>query len=331
MPSSGVAKRLSLVVAGALFALLIGGFVVGAIGSAIFNTPRLLPKPEVHLPIQPVFPSDVREKHIHIEDDSGGHGDNHSGKETDHKAEVKPLGLFDFAITNSMLSSWFASVVLISIFVIGASRKKIVPGRLQNLVEIIVEGLSTFVEGVVGREMSRKVFPVIATIFLFVLFNAWLALLPFYPSLGFLDSDGNMKVHLFRSAGTDLNMPLALALVSFFFVEYWGVRARGLAYFSKFLPLGKLVRKGPSALIDLFVGLLEAISEMVRIVSFTFRLFGNMTAGEILVVMIAFLVPFVALQFVYGLELLVGLVQALIFAGLTLVFVAVAVTHEEDH
>ena len=329
MPSSAVAKRLSLVLAGALFALLVVGFVVGAIGSALFNTSSFLPKPEVHLPIQPVFPSEVRDQHIHIEveDDSGDHGSH----KADHKAEVEPLGLLDFAITNSMLSSWFASVVLMAVFVIGASRKKIVPGRLQNLVEIIVEGLSTFVEGVVGRGMSRKVFPVIATIFLFVLFNAWLALLPFYPSLGFLDSDGNMKVHLFRSAGTDLNMPLALALVSFFFVEYWGVRAQGLAYFSKFLPIGKLIRKGPSALIDLFVGLLEAISELVRIVSFTFRLFGNMTAGEILVVMIAFLVPFVALQFVYGLELLVRLVQALIFAGLTLVFVAVAITHEEEH
>jgi len=82
-------------------------------------------------------------------------------------------------------------------------------------------------------------------------------------------------------------------------------------------------------LIDAFVGFLELVTEFVRIVSFTFRLFGNMTAGEILVVMITFLVPFVAVEFVFGLELLVGLIQAVIFASLTLVFLSVAVSHQE--
>ena len=97
----------------------------------------------------------------------------------------------------------------------------------------------------------------------------------------------------------------------------------------KFFALGNLFRLRPSGLIDAFVGFLELISEFVRIVSFTFRLFGNMTAGEILVVMITFLVPFVAAEFVFGLELLVGLIQAIIFAALTLVFLSVAVAHEE--
>ena len=89
------------------------------------------------------------------------------------------------------------------------------------------------------------------------------------------------------------------------------------------------MRGRPSGLINIFVGILELVSELVRIVSFTFRLFGNMTAGEILVVMITFLVPFIATQFVFGLELLVGLIQSVIFAGLTLVFLSVAVSHEE--
>ena len=212
---------------------------------------------------------------------------------------------------------------------------------MQNLVEIAVEALLGFVEGVIGKELGRKVFPLIATIFLFVAFNAWIPLLPIYPSLGFSHNEpffhtGTIAAHLLRSAGTDLNMPLALALVSFVFVEYWGLRMLGFRYVAKFIPIGAFIRnirRGQffQAFISLFVGLLEGISELVRIVSFTFRLFGNMTAGEVLVLMAAFLAPFVATVFVYGLELLVGVVQALIFAGLTLVFVTVAITpHEEE-
>ena len=192
---------------------------------------------------------------------------------------------------------------------------------------MLFEAALNFCENVVGRDMGRKVFPVVATIFFFVLFNAWLALFPFYQFLGFV-TDGEIKAHLLRSAGTDLNMPLALALVSFVFVEYWGFRAHGFGYLKKFFALGNLIRLRPSGLIDAFVGLLELVSEFVRVVSFTFRLFGNMTAGEILVVMITFLVPFVATQFVFGLELLVGLIQAIIFAALTLVFLSVAVRRE---
>ena len=138
-----------------------------------------------------------------------------------------------------------------------------------------------------------------------------------------------LATHLIRPAGTDLNMPLALALVSFVFVEYWGFRAHGFGYLKKFFAFGDLLRGRPSGLINVFVGILELLSELVRVVSFTFRLFGNMTAGEILVIMITFLVPFVATQFVFGLELLVGLIQSVIFAGLTLVFLSVAVSHEE--
>jgi F-type H+-transporting ATPase subunit a len=193
------------------------------------------------------------------------------------------------------------------------------------------EGILSFSSAVLGPEMARKAFPIVATIFFFVLFNAWLALLPFYQFLGFIDADtGQIQVHLLRSAGTDLNMPLALALISFAFVEYWGLKAHGFGYLRKFFAFGSIFRRGFfQGLIDIFVGFLELVSELVRIVSFTFRLFGNMTAGEILVVMITFLVPLVLTNFVYGLELLVGLIQSVIFAGLTLVFLALAVRHEE--
>ena len=129
----------------------------------------------------------------------------------------------------------------------------------------------------------------------------WVCLGPLYQAVGLGSGawwNTQIQIHLVRPAGTDLNMPLALALISFVFVEYWGIRTLGLGYFKKFFAFGKPLRLKPSGLIDAFVGILELISELVRVVSFTFRLFGNMTAGEILVVMITFLEPFVANVFV---------------------------------
>ena len=229
-----------------------------------------------------------------------------------------------------MLSTWVVSIIIILFFVLGARRRSLVPGRFQGVIETLFEGIINFSSGVLGSDMARKAFPVVATIFFFVLFNAWLGLVPVYQFLGFVDDHNLIKVHLIRPAGTDLNMPLALALVSFVFVEFWGFKSHGFGYLKKFVAIGSIFSKGLfQGLIDIFVGILEFISELIRVVSFTFRLFGNMTAGEILVVMITFLVPLVATNFVYGLELLVGLIQSVIFAGLTLVFLSVAVSHEE--
>ena len=191
-----------------------------------------------------------------------------------------------------------------------------------------------FVEGVAGPKYAPRFFPLFATIFLFVVVNAWIGLLPFYPSLGFMNEEGEITRHLLRPAGTDLNMPLALAIISFVFVEFWGIRVLGFRYFGKFFRFGALLKGNIfQGFIDIFVGLLELLSEFVRIISFTFRLFGNMTAGEILLLVTAFLIPFVFSLPFYGLELLVGLIQALIFSGLTLVFVTIAVTPHggEEH
>ena len=338
MPTGAVAKRLMLGAALGLVVLLVVGFVIGAIGSKMFGLgDGYLSKPEIHLPPQPVFPSSTRDYHLglaepadHETKPEAAAADGEDGvaeKEGGEAHHSKPLGFTKFAVTNTLLSSWIATIVIIVFFVAGSGKKRLIPGRFQALVEMLFEAALNFCENVVGRDMGRKVFPVVATIFFFVLFNAWLALFPFYQFLGFV-TDGEIKAHLLRSAGTDLNMPLALALVSFVFVEYWGFRAHGFGYLKKFFALGNLIRLRPSGLIDAFVGFLELVSEFVRVVSFTFRLFGNMTAGEILVVMITFLVPFVATQFVFGLELLVGLIQAIIFAALTLVFLSVAVRRE---
>ena len=345
MPSGTGAKRLLMLAGIGLIALFLAGLVTGAIGTAIIrgdDADPLLSEPAIHLPPQPIFPASKRNCHVFAKDCPG---DEHeaeaeppveSGSGGKAKPHFTPLKISDFAITNTMLSAWITTLFLIVLFVFAVRRARMVPGRLQNLIEIIIEALLGFVEGVIGRDRGRQVFPLIATIFLFVAFNAWIALIPLWPSLGFKDEDGDIAAHLFRSAGTDLNMPLALGLVSFVFVEYWGLRTLGFRYLGKFLPLGEFVRsvrRGQvfQGFISIFVGFLEGISELVRILSFTFRLFGNMTAGEVLTLVATFLVPFLATVAVYGLELLVGVVQALIFAGLTLVFVTVAITpHEEE-
>jgi len=338
-----------------------------------------IPKPAVHLPAQVAFPTSDRthyrnflfaeeieilleKEHLSEEETEElatmlheitgeevhlGDPDHLLSDDQHHLIEELvdegPYQANNFIITNAILSSWIASIVLVGLFVLGARKAALVPGRFQNFIEIAVEGLLNFVAGTVGREHSRLIFPVIATIFLFVLINAWIALLPIYPSLGFEHED-IVQIHLLRPAGTDINMPLALALVSFFFVEWLGLKMLGLGYITKFIRVGSL-KQGMGALFRFqfldafqglldffFVGPLEAFSEFVRLISFTFRLFGNMTAGEILVLVSAFLVPFVATMGVYGLELLVGFIQALIFSGLTLVFAAIAITshHAEE-
>lgn len=133
-----------------------------------------------------------------------------------------------------------------------------------------------------------------------------------------------------RSVNTDVNAPLAIAIYSFIFVELWGFQALGMSYLSKFFNFGAL-RKGPMGLIDVFVGLLEFVSELSRMVSFTFRLFGNVFAGEVLLTMMGFLVPLVLINVFYGLELFVGAIQAFVFAMLTLVFALSAVASHGDH
>ncbi len=253
--------------------------------------------------------------------------------------------IFSFPISNTILAAWVTIIVLVGICYAATRRISLVPSRLQGLLEMVLEWLLNFVENAAGKENARRFFPLIATVFLFVLMNAWLSLLPFYGHS--IYTQGGEE--LLRGANTDINLPLALALVCVITVEYWGMRSvGGLRYLTlNFFQFGLLVRSikqifrgevRPAlmgvviGLINVFVGLLELLSHFVRIISFTFRLFGNMTAGEILLLIVVFLVPLVFVFPFYGLELLVGLLQALIFAGLTTVFatMAVAVHAEEE-
>jgi len=148
------------------------------------------------------------------------------------------------------------------------------------------------------------------------------------------DDKIGVLIPFLRSVNTDLNSPLALAVWSAIFVEFWGISTYGFfRYGSKFFNFGRLLRgKLLDGLIDVFVGILEFIAELARLVSFTFRLFGNIFAGEILFLVVIFLLPLVFLDFVYALELFVGAIQAFIFAMLTLVFgvIAVSAPHGES-
>jgi F-type H+-transporting ATPase subunit a len=126
-------------------------------------------------------------------------------------------------------------------------------------------------------------------------------------------------------------MTLAIALVSFFFVEMWGLKTLGIGYLGKFFNFKAVMKGSPMGLIDVFVGLLELISEFIRIVSFTFRLFGNIFAGEVLLLMMSYLVPFLFVLPFYFLEIFVGFIQAAVFALLTLVFATMAVESHGDH
>ncbi len=261
-------------------------------------------------------------------------------------------------VTNTLIATWTGMLLLIGFFYFATRKMKLVPSGLQNLAEAIVEALLGFFESVAGRENARRFLPIIATIFLYVIVNSWMGLLPIFNVIG-LGYHGTsdtlffgqysgfiVETALFRPANTDINVPLMLALVSFLAVEYWGITAIGFRHYaSKFFRYGQLLRglghlmrgRIRSAVgtifygaIDVFVGGLELLSEFVRIISFTFRLFGNMTAGEVLLLMMAFLIPWILAVPFYGLEMLLGSIQALIFAGLTLVFATLAVTPHES-
>ncbi|NOQ43538.1 MAG: F0F1 ATP synthase subunit A [Dehalococcoidia bacterium] len=267
-------------------------------------------------------------------------------------APEKPFGE-NVPITNTMIAAWL-TIIVVGILSYFATRKmKLVPRGLQNIMEVVLEALIGFVESIAGKDNGRKFFPIVATIFIFVIANAWLALFPGFMSIGIWETEivhgveETVLVPFLRGANTDVNFPLALALVSFIFVEYWGLKSHGFTgYMRKFVNFrryfggwGKVLRGQVGSgmgmiftgMIDIFVGFVELLSELIRVVSFTFRLFGNMTAGEILVFSMMFLIPWVAAVPFMGLELFIGFVQALIFCGLTVVFLVMAVAPHEEH
>ena len=310
-----------------------------------------------------------------------------------------PIGKWN--LMNTMVTTWLAMLVLTLISIKIRRNLKDVPGRLQALFEVIIEFFLTLCEQIAGKEKARRFFPLVFTIFIFIVVANWMGILPGFGTVGRIagpeeiahhhdaydyrdpalattthdshDSHlGAVKLHVFRdyksipvaalspgsleeeltfsqyeenngnvgegkraghlvpflrSANTDLNMSLAIALIAMVMVHFWGFSILGFfGHAGKFITF----KSGP---MGVFVGILELISELGRVISFTFRLFGNIFAGEVLLMAMAFLLPLIGIIPFLGLELFVGLIQAFVFAMLTLVFASMAsISHDDgDH
>ena len=251
--------------------------------------------------------------------------------------------LKNFTITNSLLNAW--AVVLILCVVAWFLRKglKMVPTGIQNFFEIIVNGAFNMADSVTGlRAKTLKIFPIAFCVFVFVLLNNWLGLIPGIGSVGFIErgAEGAVFVPLFRGATADLNTTLALALISVIGSNLFGVIAVGFwKYFNKFVnihsftEIPKKIAKDATIVIvnpiKFFVGIIEIVGEVAKVASLSFRLFGNVFAGEVLLSAMAAIFAFVLpIPFMF-LEIIVGVVQAVIFAMLTLVYFSIAGTAEE--
>jgi len=285
----------------------------------------------------------------------------------------EPIGLGP-VLTNALFTSIILSLILVVLaFLIGRSLKER-PGGVQNIVEVVIESLDSLVNSIAPKKWTPTFFPILATIFIYLLFANWFSLLtPLLGSFGIVHPalDGGipvdqvtfitgspdslhheevmegveadheaeaakeqlMIVPLFRAPSSDLNLTFALAITTMVLVQVFGVWERGLAYFGNFIRLGGFAKKGfMMGLIDMFVGLLEGVSEFAKIISFSFRLFGNIFAGEVILIVISSLISLLVVLVFFGLEIFVGFIQAFVFFILSLVFFAMATQHHgEEH
>jgi F-type H+-transporting ATPase subunit a len=234
--------------------------------------------------------------------------------------------LGSFPVTNTILVTLVLSLFIIAGSVILKSRIRLVPKGFQNIVESILEALLNLVDSVTqDRRQSKKFFPIVATIFIFVILSNWVEVIPGLGTIGIFEEHHGKEIliPLLRSGSADLNMTLALAIVSVISAQVLGIAAIGVGkYAGKFFvsPFAKPYFVGT------FVGLLELVSEVAKLISFSFRLFGNIFAGEVLLMVMLFLVPYIVPLPFLLLELFVGFVQALVFSMLTLVFFKMAAT-----
>ena len=240
-------------------------------------------------------------------------------------AAEKIFSIGGFAVTNTLLMSWITVALLVAFALMVQRRLSPVPGGMQNVLELFIEQFVSLMQSVLGtRAAAEKYLPVVGTVFIFILTSNWLGIMPGIGSIGFFETvDHHVRfIPLFRSAASDLNVTLALATVTVFIIHVLAVGAIGAkAHFSKFFSF-----RGP---IEFFVGILELISECAKILSFSFRLFGNIFAGEVLLVVTGFLLPFGGPLPFLMLEIFVGFVQALVFAMLTTVFISIAVSQHD--
>lgn len=240
-------------------------------------------------------------------------------------AAEKVLSIGSFSVTNTLLFSLLVTVLLSAFAVFLSKRMSLIPSWYQNLTEAVIEIFYGLCDQLGGKR-AAIIFPWFATFFLFILIANWLGLFPGVGSIGFHEGEKHF-VPLLRPVNSDLNTTLGLALISVFVTHFFSIKLLGIKeYLSRYFSLNPM---------NLFVGLLELVSEFTKVASLSFRLFGNVFAGEALLHTIGNLSPYTAfiipLPFMV-METLVGFIQALIFSMLTLVFMVILTTsHSENH
>lgn len=273
----------------------------------------------------------------------------------------------DFYLINTLTTTVLVDLIIIGLAL--AVRNSIkraertgdyVPRGIAGAMEAFLEAVYNLTESSAGK-WARKIFPWFATIFLMVMFSNFIKLIPGVESIGVMHhahegqegytissiggnwylwnatpatgEEAYLLTPFFRSASTDLNFTLALALISVLMTQVIGIRAQGFRYFSKFVNLTTAFKKPFFGFMDFLVGLLETISEFAKILSFAFRLFGNMFAGMVLLALVGVMLPIFVPSMVYMFEFFIGLIQAFVFGMLTMVFMAQATRGHggEDH
>lgn len=231
---------------------------------------------------------------------------------------AETLGRFlGFPITNSLLMTWLVMAILFTFAILVRRSLSLTPGKLQAGLEWLFEGALNYMSETLGSEkLARRFFPLVASIFLFILVGNELEFFPGVGTVGF--THGQEFFPLLRAPAADLNFTLALAIISFLTIEITGILALGLIKYG-----GKYVNlKSP---LGFAVGLIELMSNLGRLISFSFRLFGNIFAGEVMVLVAAYFLPYVLPAPLIVFEMFIGVVQALVFAMLTLFFIKLAI------
>jgi F-type H+-transporting ATPase subunit a len=235
--------------------------------------------------------------------------------------EPPPLLMWEVSVTNTILTMWIVSALLVVALILLTRKRTMIPGRGQNAIEALYDGLQGFAVSL-GGPAAKKYVPLFVTLFIYILASNWSGLLPFVG-----------RIELFRAPTSDVNITIGLALVSFAIFHIEGVRALGIGgYLSKFFPISAFRDGVGAGVIAMFVGIIELMLEFVKPLTLSMRLFGNVYGGSVaLGVILSLTIAFIPVA-LYALELMLNAVQALIFSVLTLMFTLAAIEghHGED-
>ena len=259
-------------------------------------------------------------------------------------------------VTNTLLCTWISILLLVGFFYFANRRRALIPSGVQNLAEYLVEYMLGLVEGTSGKEKGRKFFPLVGTLFIFILVSNLLDVIPGVDTVGTIDHTAIQAAHItsqpvfgfllfgdlsdklipwIRPATSDLNLNFAMSLVVVITCQVLGFYTLGpWEHLGKYINLRTFIRSARKldfagmfqGFIEFFVGIIDIISEVARIISLAFRLFGNIFAGSAVLAVFAFILPFLSDVIFIPLELFVAFIQALVFALLTLVYLETATT-----